>query len=153
MKSLHGVNCLLMTPFTERGTVDEESLCRLIDHVIEGGATSLVAMGKIGEFEILTMDERRETMQVVMDHVGGRVPVGFGIINASYTDGLIPVPDLKATNSFSRISDSGDLLRISSRLIQIWYDVGPLRSGGRGRLCDVQTSRRWRHHGLFSEAG
>ena len=36
---------------------------------------------------------------------------------------LIPVPDLKATNSFSRISDSGDLLRISSRLIQIWYKV------------------------------
>ena len=37
---------------------------------------------------------------------------------------LIPVPDLKATNSFSRISDSGDLLRISSRLIQIWYKKG-----------------------------
>ena len=36
---------------------------------------------------------------------------------------IIPVPDLKATNSFSRISDSGDLLRISSRLIQIWYKV------------------------------
>ena len=36
---------------------------------------------------------------------------------------LIPVPDLKATNSFSRISDSGDLLRISSRLIQIWYQI------------------------------
>ena len=35
---------------------------------------------------------------------------------------MIPVPDLKATNSFSRISDSGDLLRISSRLIQIWYE-------------------------------
>ena len=34
---------------------------------------------------------------------------------------VIPVLDLKATNSFSRISDSGDLLRISSRLIQIWY--------------------------------
>ena len=36
---------------------------------------------------------------------------------------VIPVPDLKATNSFSRISDSGDLLRISSRLIQIWYEM------------------------------
>ena len=36
---------------------------------------------------------------------------------------VIPVPDLKATNSFSRISDSGDLLRISSRLIQIWYQL------------------------------
>ena len=41
---------------------------------------------------------------------------------------LIPVPDLKATNSFSRISDSGDLLRISSRLIQIWYE-NPFRKG------------------------
>ena len=39
---------------------------------------------------------------------------------------LIPVPDLKATNSFSRISDSGDLLRISSRLIQIWYNMESL---------------------------
>ena len=38
-------------------------------------------------------------------------------------DNLIPVPDLKATNSFSRICDSGDLLRISSRLIQIWYNT------------------------------
>ena len=36
---------------------------------------------------------------------------------------VIPVPDLKATNPFSRISNSGDLLRISSRLIQIWYDL------------------------------
>ena len=44
---------------------------------------------------------------------------------------VIPVPDLKATNSFSRISDSGDLLRISSRLIQIWYQVRRQASGGR----------------------
>ena len=40
-----------------------------------------------------------------------------------YQAKVIPVPDLKATNSFSRISDSGDLLRISSRLIQIWYQL------------------------------
>ena len=50
---------------------------------------------------------------------------------------LIPVPDLKATNSFSRISDSGDLLRISSRLIQIWYQgiFGGPRCGGAGAKC------------------
>ena len=46
---------------------------------------------------------------------------------------VIPVPDLKATNSFSRISDSGDLLRISSRLIQIWYHTG---GGGCGKAGD-----------------
>ena len=54
------------------------------------------------------------------------------IVPPGLTHVLIPVPDLKATNSFSRISDSGDLLRISSRLIQIWYDK-------RSR-CPVRTS-------------
>ena len=48
---------------------------------------------------------------------------------------LIPVPDLKATNSFSRISDSGDLLRISSRLIQIWYQI----STGSERWSNLRT--------------
>ena len=74
---------------------------------------------------------------------------------------LIPVPDLKATNSFSRISDSGDLLRISSRLIQIWYDLqsrtdfrkgprckrprlslrGPAGAGGAAGVCLCDTVR------------
>jgi 4-hydroxy-tetrahydrodipicolinate synthase len=61
LKSLKGVNTLLMTPFTETGEIDEKSLCRHIDHVIDGGANSLVAMGKIGEFDVLTMEERRRT--------------------------------------------------------------------------------------------
>ena len=49
-----------------------------------------------------------------------RAPWSVSLRNTQH---VIPVPDLKATNSFSRISDSGDLLRISSRLIQIWYNT------------------------------
>ena len=55
-----------------------------------------------------------------LHYAGSRHPILWSVA-ASAT--LIPVPDLKATNSFSRISDSGDLLRISSRLIQIWYEL------------------------------
>lgn len=88
MRSLDGVNCLLLTPFDETGQVDEDSQRRLIDHVLHGGVTGLVAMNRIGEGEFLTMEERRRTMKVVVDHVGGRVPVGAGIIDASFEDGL-----------------------------------------------------------------
>jgi len=88
MKSLEGVNCLLITPFDETGQVDEDSQRRLIDHVIHGGVTGLVAMNRIGEGEFLTMDERYRTMKVIVDHVGGRVPVGAGIIDATFEDGL-----------------------------------------------------------------
>ena len=57
---------------------------------------------------------------------------------------MIPVPDLKATNSFSRISDSGDLLRISSRLIQIWYEelVGANLRGDRGEFFTPRNIMR-----------
>ena len=40
-----------------------------------------------------------------------------------YLQDIIPVPDLKATNPPSRISDGRNYRRISSRLIQIWYKV------------------------------
>ena len=131
MESLRGVNCLLMTPFSESGQIDESSLCRLADHVIEGGAASLVAMGKIGEFSVLTMEERRRTMKVVVDHVAGRVPVGFGIINASFEDGLTLgryARESGADYVMSRPPVDGDItdyfLRLTDTLPVMVYDQG-----------------------------
>ena len=69
MKPLKGVNTLVMTPFLDGGDVDWASLRRVIDHVIGGGANSLVAIGKIGEFSVLQMNERRRVMEEVVGHV------------------------------------------------------------------------------------
>ena len=86
---ISGVQCLLMTPFTADGSaIDQESLERVIDHVIAGGAHGLVVAGKIGEFESLSMEERRRVMHIAAEHVAGRVPAGVGIINAPYDEGL-----------------------------------------------------------------
>ena len=72
MKRLSGVNALLMTPFTATEEVDENSLRREIDHVIDAEVNSVVAMGRAGEYEYLTMEERRRIMGVVVGHVAGR---------------------------------------------------------------------------------
>ena len=131
MKSLRGVNCLLMTPFSESGQIDDKSLCRLADFVIEAGATSIVAISKIGEFSVLTMDERRRTMKLVVDHVGGRVPVGFGIINTSFDDGLTLgryAVESGADYVMSRPPVDGDIndyfLRLTDILPVMVYDKG-----------------------------
>ena len=131
MRSLKGVNCLLLTPFDENGEVDEKSLRRLIDHVLDGGVTGLVAMPRIGEGERLTMDERRRTMRVVVDHVGGRVPVGIGIIDASFADGLSIgriARDEGGDFAMSRPSVEGDLsdyyLRLADIIPVMVYDRG-----------------------------
>ena len=39
---LTGANTLLVTPFHADGSIDELSLRRLIDHVIEGGARGVI---------------------------------------------------------------------------------------------------------------
>jgi 4-hydroxy-tetrahydrodipicolinate synthase len=131
MVDLKGVNCLVMTPFDEQGNVDEKSLCSVVDHVIDGGATSLVAAGKIGEYEVLTMQERRRIMEVVSGHVGGRVPVGFGIINASFDDGLtLAAWAAEAGCDFvmSRPPTDGDnaeyFLRAADKIAVMPYDLG-----------------------------
>ena len=131
MVDLKGVNCLVMTPFDEQGNVDEEGLCSVVDHVIDGGATSLVAAGKIGEYEVLTMQERRRIMEVVSGHVGGRVPVGFGIINASFDDGLtLAAWAAEAGCDFvmSRPPTDGDnaeyFLRAADKIAVMPYDLG-----------------------------
>lgn len=131
MVDLRGVNCLIMTPFNESGDVDEEGMCRVVDHVIQGGANSLVAAGKIGEYEVLTMQERRRVMDVVVGHVEGRVPVGFGIINASFEDGLTLAEwAAEAGGDFvmSRPPTDGDnmeyFLRVSDMIAVMPYDLG-----------------------------
>ena len=87
MIDLNGVNCLLMTPFDKEGKVDFNSLAAVADDVIKGGVNSVVGNGKIGEFEVLTQAERREIIDMLVSYVGGKVPVGFGIINATYQEG------------------------------------------------------------------
>ena len=88
MVDLNGVNCLLMTPFDKDGNVDFNSLAVVADDVIKGGVNSVVGNGKIGEFEVLTPEERREIIDMLVSYVGGKVPVGFGIINATYEEGI-----------------------------------------------------------------
>jgi 4-hydroxy-tetrahydrodipicolinate synthase len=72
---LRGVLTALATPFTEDGTINEASLRALVDRSIAGGVHGVVACGSTGEFSALSSDERRLVVEIVVDHVAGRVPV------------------------------------------------------------------------------
>jgi 4-hydroxy-tetrahydrodipicolinate synthase len=46
-----------------------------VDRSIAGGVHGVVACGSTGEFSALSSDERRLVVEIVTDHVAGRVPV------------------------------------------------------------------------------
>jgi 4-hydroxy-tetrahydrodipicolinate synthase len=75
---LQGVFSVLPTPFLDDGSVDLESMHRVIDLFIKDGVNGLTALGVTGEVARLTDVERQTVLEAVTHHVNGRVPVVAG---------------------------------------------------------------------------
>ena len=75
---LAGCGTALITPFTAEGELDEAALRSLVEWQIEEGVDFLVPIGSTGEAATLTPAEQRRVVEIVMDVVGGRVPVVAG---------------------------------------------------------------------------
>jgi 4-hydroxy-tetrahydrodipicolinate synthase len=80
---LHGIIVPLLTPFTADGHVDEESLRRLTNHVIEGGVNGIFVMGTTGEFQYLPYEAQLFAIEIVVDEVKDRVLVAAGVTGSS----------------------------------------------------------------------
>jgi len=82
-KVIEGNQCLIVTPLHEDETVDVDSAKRLLDFVISGGVDGVLAHGSTGEGFLFTTEERKAFMDLVVEHVAGRVPVGFDVESSS----------------------------------------------------------------------
>src|SRR4051812_48421182 len=78
VSQLMGVFNILATPFAADRSVDYVSLQRLVEFQLDKGVHGLTILGVLGEAAKLTVEERNQVMQVVMETVNGRVPVVVG---------------------------------------------------------------------------
>src|SRR5207248_1875827 len=90
-----------------------------IDWQLEVGVPGLIVLGTTGEFLSLTDDERTQVVETAIRHVGGRVPVLIGTMNAHTpnavrysreaeelgADGLMMLPPYYVPRASSRIWD------------------------------------------------
>ncbi len=74
----HGSMVALVTPMRADGSLDPESLSRLIEFHIENGTGAIVAVGTTGESATLDMEEHCRVIRQVVELVHGRVPVIAG---------------------------------------------------------------------------
>ena len=74
-----GVGVAMITPFNEDGSIDFQSLGKMIDYVIEGGVDYIVALGTTAETPTLYIPERVEVAAFVTKHIAGRVPLVIGV--------------------------------------------------------------------------
>lgn len=78
-KNFAGTGVAIVTPFRKDGSLDFNSLGKLLEHIIKGGVDYVVPLGTTGESAVLTKDEKKAVVSFVTDTVAGRIPVVVGI--------------------------------------------------------------------------
>ena len=76
--NLSGCGTALVTPFRSDGSLDEETLCKLVAWQIESGIHFLVACGTTAETPTLTHEEWLHVIGMVATATAGKVPVLAG---------------------------------------------------------------------------
>lgn len=86
-EQIKGVASILLTPMKEDYSVDKEGFKQNIDFLIENGINDktgfMVAMGTTGECYALTTEERKQTAELVVEKVNGRLPIFISCNNES----------------------------------------------------------------------
>lgn len=69
----------LITPFNENGSVDYETLSKLVEYQVQNGTDFLCVLGTTAETPTLTTEEKRKIKERVIERVNGRIPILLGI--------------------------------------------------------------------------
>jgi 4-hydroxy-tetrahydrodipicolinate synthase len=77
-RMIEGSIAALVTPMAPDGSLDLESLRRLIEFHLAEGTDGIVAVGTTGESATLDQEEHCEVIRLTVEQVGGRVPVIAG---------------------------------------------------------------------------
>jgi 4-hydroxy-tetrahydrodipicolinate synthase len=84
-----GSYTVMVTPFTEDGSaIDTKALERFLDWQLEVGVPGVIVLGSTGEFLTVSDDERTQLVEATIRHIGGRIPVLVGTMNA-YTPNAV----------------------------------------------------------------
>lgn len=73
-----GLGIALITPFKEDGSVDYDSLKRLVQYQLDNGADFFCILATTGETPTLTAKEKQTIKDLVVDIVQARVPILMG---------------------------------------------------------------------------
>ena len=72
---IRGVLIPLITPFNEKGRVDEPLLRQLVDFYVGASVQGLFVLGSSGQGPAMSMEERKRAAEIALDQARSRLPV------------------------------------------------------------------------------
>lgn len=73
-----GCGTAIITPFTKDDKIDFDAFGKLIEYQISEKVDAIIVCGTTGEASTMTLDEKKETIQFVVQKVNKRIPVIAG---------------------------------------------------------------------------
>ena len=107
-----GIIPAMVTPLTADEQINEKSLRRLTNHLIDGKVHGVFAVGSQGEFWALTPEEKQRVWEIVVDEARGRVPVYAGTVGVT----------TRETIALTRLAEKAGIDAVS---ILTPYFIGP----------------------------
>lgn len=86
-----GCGTALVTPFREDGSLDEDTLRRLVSRQVKSGVDFLVPCGTTGESPTLSHREHLRIVEITVQEANGRIPIlaGAGGYDTAHVIGLV----------------------------------------------------------------
>ena len=74
-KDLNGVMPAMITSIKKDETINKEGLRKIINHLIAENINGLYVTGSTGETFLMSPEEKKEVLDIIVEEVNGRVPV------------------------------------------------------------------------------
>jgi 4-hydroxy-tetrahydrodipicolinate synthase len=99
MTLFNGLSAFPLTPTDDEGRVDAEVLARFLERIHHAGADSIGLLGSTGGYAYLTKEERKRTVAVAVECIGGRTPLMVGVGALRTDDAQALARDAKAAGA------------------------------------------------------
>jgi len=83
-----GVIVPMVTPVTAQGDLDDRSVRRVVDYLLEGGVNGIFVLGTTGESPSVPRPMRTKLVELAVQHVAGRVLVYAGVNDNCLADSV-----------------------------------------------------------------
>lgn len=116
-----GVFPAVTTPFLTDLTVDFASIRERIARLIDEGVAGIIACGSVGENTVLTGDEKRRIVTVILDAAAGRVPVLAGLAEITTADACRYAADIARIGAQGLMVMPPMIYAASPRELGAWF--------------------------------
>ncbi|MBR3504099.1 MAG: dihydrodipicolinate synthase family protein [Clostridia bacterium] len=120
-----------ITPFTDGGKIDERGIEALYEHLISGGVDGILALGSIGEFFSIPLEEKKRLISLAVRCAAGRVPVIAGTSDMLFENVVSLSEYALAEGADSVIVVSPYYFKLEPEQVEAYYDALAERIPGR----------------------